>query len=66
MRKVEEIEDQIRKLSAQEFAELREWILEQDWKTWDAQLEADAKAGKLDKLVAEGKEEYKSGRARKF
>ena len=66
MRKVEEIEEQIRKLSAKEFAELREWILEQDWKAWDAQVEADAKAGKLDKLIAEGKAEYKSGRARKF
>lgn len=66
MRKVEEIEEQIRKLSPKEFAELREWILEQDWKAWDAQVEADAKAGKLDKLIAEGKAEYKSGRARKF
>ena len=66
MRKVEEIEEQIRKLSPKEFAELREWILEQDWKAWDAQIEADAKAGKLDKLIAEGKAEYKSGRARKF
>lgn len=66
MRKVEELEEQIRKLSAKEFAELREWILEQDWTAWDAQIEGDAKAGKLDKLIAEGKAEYKSGRARKF
>jgi len=33
---------------AKDFAELREWFLEQDWKVWDAQIEADAKAGKLD------------------
>jgi hypothetical protein len=58
MRKVEEIEAQIRKLPREEFAELREWVLEQDWIAWDAQLEADAKAGKLDKLVSEAKGEY--------
>jgi len=66
VRKVEEIEEQIQKLSPTEFAELGEWVLAQDWKAWDAQVESDAKAGKLDKLVSEGKAEYQSGRARKF
>ncbi len=66
MRKIEEIEEQIRRLSPEEFAELREWILEQDWKAWDAQIEADAKAGKLDRLVSEAQAEYDSGRARKL
>jgi hypothetical protein len=66
MRKIEEIEEQIQKLSREEFAELREWFLEQDWKAWDAQIEADAKSGKLDALVSEAKAEYESGRARKL
>ena len=66
MRKIEEIEGQIQRLSREEFAELREWFLEQDWKAWDAQIEADAKAGKLDKFVAEARAEYESGRARKL
>lgn len=66
MRKVEEIEQQIQKLSREEFAELRDWFLEQDWKAWDAQIEADAKSGKLNKLVSEAKAEYTSGRARKL
>jgi hypothetical protein len=66
MRKVEELEEQIQKLSREEFAELRNWFLEQDWNAWDVQLEVDAKAGKLDKLVSEAEAEYKSGRARKF
>ena len=30
MRKVEDIEKQIRELSSAEFAELRDWVLEQD------------------------------------
>jgi hypothetical protein len=66
MRKVEEVEGQIQKLSREEFAEFRDWVLEQDWSAWDAQIEADAKAGKLEKLVSEARAEYKSGRARKF
>lgn len=66
MRKIEEIEAQIQRLSREEFAELREWFLEQDWRSWDAQIDADAQAGKLDKLVSEGKAEYESGKARKF
>lgn len=66
MRKIEEIELQIQQLSREEFTELREWFLEQDWKAWDAQIEADAKSGKLDKLVAEAKAEYESGPARKL
>ena len=66
MRKIEEIEQQIQSLSPEEFAELRDWFLEQDWKAWDAKVEADAGAGKFDELVAEGKVEYESGRARKL
>ena len=64
MRKVEQIEQQIRELSAGEFAELRDWVVEQDWKTWDAQVESDARSGKLDKLIAEADADYKAGRTR--
>ena len=66
MRKVEEIEEQIQSLSREEFAELRDWFIEQDWKAWDAQVAADAASGKLDRLVSEAKAEYDSGRARKL
>ena len=66
MRKIEEIEKQIQELSREEYAELREWFLEQDWNAWDAKIEADAKAGKLDRFVSEAKTEYESGRAREL
>ncbi len=66
MRKIEEIEEQIKKLSSKEFAELRDWLLEHDWKAWDAQIEVDAKSGKLDRLVSEAKTEYESGGTRKL
>jgi hypothetical protein len=64
MRKVEQIEQQIRELSAREFSELRDWVLEQDWKAWDAQIENDARAGKLDQVIAEADADYKAGRTR--
>ena len=64
MRKVEQIEQQIRELSAGEFSELRDWVLEQDWKAWDAQVENDARSGKLDEVIAEAEAEYKAGRTR--
>ena len=64
MRKVEHIEEQIRQLSSAEFAELRNWILEQDWKAWDAQIERDVAAGKLDALVSEAKQDYVARRSR--
>jgi hypothetical protein len=64
MRKVEQIEQQIRELSAGEFSELRDWVLEQDWKSWDAELETDVGSGKLDKVIAEAEADYKAGRTR--
>ena len=66
MRKIEHIEQQIQELTAGEFKELREWIMERDWNAWDAQIEADANSGKLDKLIAEAQAEYSSGPAREL
>jgi hypothetical protein len=64
MRKVEHIEQQIGELTRDEFAELREWVLERDWSAWDAQLEVDSGTGKLDKLIEASQLEFKSGRTR--
>lgn len=66
MRKVEHIEQQIRELSSAEFAELRDWVLEQDWDAWDSQIEADYRSGKLDKFIAEAKADFDAGKARKL
>jgi hypothetical protein len=66
MRKVEHIEQQIRELSSAEFAELRNWVLERDWAAWDAQIEADVAAGKLDKVASQAKADFDRGKARKL
>lgn len=64
MRKVEQIEQQIRGLSREEFAELRDWLLQQDWAAWDAQIAADSAGGRLEKLKAEALADYRAGRTR--
>jgi hypothetical protein len=66
VRKVEHIQQQIRELSASELAELREWVLEQDWTEWDTQIQRDQRDGKLEKLVSESTAEYESGKSRKL
>jgi hypothetical protein len=66
MRKVEHIERQINELSREEFAELRDWVLERDWAAWDAQIEADTRSGKLGKLLKEAEADFKTGRTREL
>ena len=50
MPKVEEIAEQVRKLSSSELVEFRKWYAEFDGHAWDRQFEADVKARKLDVL----------------
>jgi hypothetical protein len=64
MRRVEDIERQICELSTDEFSELRRWMLERDWDCWDAQVEADAESGKLNRLLAEADADYEAGQTR--
>jgi hypothetical protein len=64
MSELEEIERRIRNLSAEDLARFRAWFIEFDHLMWDRQIEADSKAGKLDKLAAEALADYKTGKAR--
>jgi hypothetical protein len=66
MTKVEQIEQEIEQLSRSEFALLRDWILERDWASWDAQVNQDVRAGKLDELGSESQEDYRAGRMREL
>jgi hypothetical protein len=60
------VEEQIRSLSAEELRELRSWFAEYDAERWDAQLDADVKAGKLDRLADEGLRDHQAGRSSKL
>ncbi len=62
MTKVETIERQIEDLSRDELGELRRWWAEFDAAVWDAQIEADAEAGRLDGLAAEALRDHAARR----
>jgi len=66
MSEVEQLEKRIENLSPRDLAQFRAWFLEFDGRVWDEQIEADAKAGKLDGLVAEALADYKAGKAREL
>jgi hypothetical protein len=66
MSKIEQIEGAIKKLSAQELAAFRAWFAEYDADAWDRQIEADAKAGKLDALAERALREHAAGRTTKL
>jgi hypothetical protein len=61
-----EIERAVEQLSADELAKFRRWFLKFDAAAWDAQIEADAAAGKLDALAEEALAEYRAGKAREI
>lgn len=53
MTQVEAIQAEIESLSGEDFARLRQWIIERDWQDWDRQIEQDSLSGKLDFLLNE-------------
>ncbi|HKH45366.1 MAG TPA: hypothetical protein VKM72_11930 [Thermoanaerobaculia bacterium] len=63
MTQVESLEQEIRKLSLQELAELRVWFLEYDSELWDRQIERDARAGRLDHLGKKALDFYNARKA---
>lgn len=66
MSEVEQIEQRIEGLSQEDLAKFRAWFAEFDARTWDEQIEADRKAGKLDRLIGEALADYKAGKAREL
>jgi hypothetical protein len=66
MSELEKLEQRIRSLSPEDLKKFREWFAEFDARAWDQQIEADAKAGRLDALVSEALADYKAGKTRKL
>jgi hypothetical protein len=60
---LEMAEKAVAQLSQKELAEFRKWFAEYDGEIWDAQIEADARAGKLDALAQEALAEYHAGQS---
>ena len=66
MSTVQEIETAIQKLKPQEIHEVADWLQELREELWDRQIDADAKAGRLDKMIAKAKAGYRAGKATPF
>jgi hypothetical protein len=64
MTQIETIQAEIESLSSEDFARLREWIVQQDWQKWDRQIERDSAAGKLDFLREEAEAAKQQGKLR--
>lgn len=66
MSEVDELEQKVKRLSSEDLAKFRAWFIEFDSRLWDEQIEADLKAGKLDKLISEARADFKAGKAREL
>lgn len=66
MSTVLEIEKAIQKLEPKEIHEVADWLQELREELWDKQIAADAKAGRLDKMIAKAKAGYRAGKATSF
>jgi len=66
MSTVAEIESAIKKLKPQEIRQVGDWLDELREELWDKQIEADAKAGRLDNMIAKAKADYRAGKATPF
>jgi len=66
MTKLEQLEADIKSLSAEEFTKLRDWLLEIDADEWDREIERDAASGKLDKLFERSVADHRAGKSREI
>jgi hypothetical protein len=64
MTKLEKIEQEIALLDPKDVRKLATWIEEYKEELWDRQIEADAKSGRLDKLVESARKEIADGKVR--
>ena len=64
MSTVQEIESAIARLDPKDVQAVADWLQAYREALWDRQIEADAKAGRLDKLMEEAKQDYQAGRCK--
>jgi len=64
MTKLEQIEKSVAELSPEELKAFAAWFQALRANQWDKQLEADAKAGRLDRLAEQALTDHRTGRTR--
>ena len=62
MPKVEDIKQEIEKLSEEEYRQIRNWLLEKDWEKWDEEIDLDSQEGKLNFLIEQARKAKREGR----
>ena len=63
---IDALKKAIETLPDEDYAKLRKWFSEKDWRKWDKQIAADSRAGELDFLVKEAFEGKRKGKLRGF
>jgi hypothetical protein len=63
---VEDLEKAVAKLTARELDRFRAWFDEFDSARFDAKIERDVQAGKLDRLADAAVDDFRKGRAREL
>ena len=63
---LQEIENSITKMTAEELARFRAWFQEFDANKFDARIAADANAGRLDELAAAALREHENGETKEL
>ena len=66
MKKIEEIEADIEKLSSSEIKAFRRWFIDFDTQQWDNQIQEDVEKGKLDELANDAINEFRAGKAKEL
>ena len=64
MKTVEEITTAIAELPPEQVAQIREWLNERAEAEWDAQIQEDERAGRLNALAERALAEHRAGRTR--
>ena len=66
MTQLQKVQVAIESLSREDYADLRRWFSDRDWRLWDREVEEDSAAGRLDFLIAEARDEKSKGRLREL
>ncbi len=64
MKSVSEIQAEIKKLSSADQRRLADWLEQMQADAWDAQIEEDIKAGRLDHVIAQAEADVAAGRTK--
>ena len=66
MSTVKDLENAVIQLTPEQYVAFRKWFEEYESNLWDSQIEADARAGKLDKFAQEAVAEFEAGKSSKL